>query len=118
MRWEVDWRSIIACSWILPKANKNPQPIVLEQDIISAIITSNEFYDVNPIINRAGCQVIIKDNLEGHGLEHSLSVESSKINHINIYHYLFIFVGLFYLGLLKIFYIYFVILKIKALSIC
>ncbi|HBJ82085.1 MAG TPA: hypothetical protein DDY74_09440 [Pseudothermotoga sp.] len=61
-----------------PKANKNPQSIVLEQDVISAIITSNEFYGVNPIINRAGCKVIIKDNLEGTDLNTHSASKSNK----------------------------------------
>lgn len=61
-----------------PKTNKNPQSIVLEQDVISAIITSNEFYDVNPIINRAGCKVIIKDNLEGTDLNTHSASKSQK----------------------------------------
>jgi hypothetical protein len=44
--------------------NSNPIPIVLEPNVISAIITGNEFYGKARITNKARGRTIIKDNLE------------------------------------------------------
>jgi len=47
------------------KAAKNPQQVVLEEGVISAVITGNEFYGADPISSNARREVIIKDNLLG-----------------------------------------------------
>ncbi|MHB1001136.1 MAG: glycosyl hydrolase family 28-related protein [Armatimonadota bacterium] len=44
--------------------SSNPVPIVLEADVISAIITGNEFYGKSRITNKAKGRTIIKDNIE------------------------------------------------------
>jgi len=44
--------------------NCNPVPIVLEPDVISAVITGNEFYGAANIRNRARGRVVIANNVE------------------------------------------------------
>lgn len=47
------------------KGAKNPSQVVLEEGVIAAIITGNEFYGVEPITNNSKRELIIKDNLMG-----------------------------------------------------
>jgi hypothetical protein len=57
-----------ACVFINNKKTEqwssNPVPIVLEPDVISAIITGNEFYGKSRITNKSKGRTIIKDNIE------------------------------------------------------
>jgi hypothetical protein len=60
--------SINGCVFINSKVTEgvsNPMPIVLEPDVISAVITGNEFYGKSRITNRARGRVVIEHNIEG-----------------------------------------------------
>jgi hypothetical protein len=41
----------------------NMTPIVLEPDVINAVITNNDFYGKTDIVNRSKGKTIIKDNI-------------------------------------------------------
>ncbi len=51
------------------KTTKNPAAVVMEEGVIAAIITGNEFYGADPISNRCKRAVVIKDNLTGTEVE-------------------------------------------------
>jgi hypothetical protein len=57
---------ITACTFINSRrTGQNPIPVRLGSKVISAIITSNEFYGSRPIVNEAPRDTIVKDNLFG-----------------------------------------------------